>query len=430
MPFSISADTNMPDPFVAINVNLYQIEYERMQELYFNGLNGLTPTSARINSATLTQQNYGCQTMTDYDVSSGVDMECDRYVSSGTGSIGQHTFTFTLPNNIFSQNINDTTYYITEFDFILNKSYTGTFTFSYKYNNGSTQSVDLGVNGDHVTYKVQGNPNLFSDLGVGNIDLTVSELVNSWLFPIESYPYVFQINNAGFEQVGFTDYSNYLYPIYKNDPSKYIARFVGNCYVIMGIYSSNISTIEQFNNNFTYNSGYTLSEIKTIFAVTGFRIIKVKFDQTSGNLNLKMTPDINFIPIYIGGINNTNLSVDFALNYGLTNRMIDDIYLIAHGNDPSNQSVDDASDQLDETNAIFEDYDSIEQDFNQDMNDSLDNIDMTTGDPTGFGSKFQTSANWVAMQFNRMTSTTPFGSILSFSLLLGLSLLIIGKVFG
>lgn len=91
----------------------------------------------------------------------------------------------------------------------------------------------------------------------------------------------------------------------------------------------------------------------------------------------------------------------------------------SNGLDDANQNLINESDE----------YNQLESGFNNDMNSALDDID-TQFNPSSFGSKFQASAIWVSDQFNELTSDSPFGSFLGFSLLLGLSLLIIGRVFG
>ena len=67
--------------------------------------------------------------------------------------------------------------------------------------------------------------------------------------------------------------------------------------------------------------------------------------------------------------------------------------------------------------------------FNDDMNNALQDIDTNFNIGTNFGSKFISSANWVKTQYDRLTGNTPFGSLISFSLLIGLALLLVGKVF-
>lgn len=97
------------------------------------------------------------------------------------------------------------------------------------------------------------------------------------------------------------------------------------------------------------------------------------------------------------------------------------------------QDTIESSNALDNSNSDLlessDTYNELESGFNNDMNSALDDID-TQFNPSSFGSKFQASAIWVSDQFNELTSDSPFGSFMGFSLLLGLSLLIIGRVFG
>lgn len=103
--------------------------------------------------------------------------------------------------------------------------------------------------------------------------------------------------------------------------------------------------------------------------------------------------------------------------------------LIETGNTDSIESENQLSDSNDELNGAIADYNEIESGFNNDLNESLEDIQFDDV-PSAWGSNFLTSAQWVSEQYNRMTASTPFGSLIGFSLLLGLALLIIGRVFG
>ena len=61
------------------------------------------------------------------------------------------------------------------------------------------------------------------------------------------------------------------------------------------------------------------------------------------------------------------------------------------------------------------------------MNSALNNVNVNFDVGNQLGSKFLASAQWVRQQFDSLTSNTPFGTVLSFSLILGIALLIIGK---
>lgn len=63
------------------------------------------------------------------------------------------------------------------------------------------------------------------------------------------------------------------------------------------------------------------------------------------------------------------------------------------------------------------------------MNTALNDIPVNNNLPTAMGTKFLQSANWVRVQFTRLTDNNPFGSVLSFSLVVGIALLVLGKIY-
>lgn len=85
-------------------------------------------------------------------------------------------------------------------------------------------------------------------------------------------------------------------------------------------------------------------------------------------------------------------------------------------NEQSNQLLDNTVNQMD----------SLENGYKSDLNTNLDNINVNDYNISGI-SQLSNAANFVRVQFDNLTKNNPFGTILGFSLFLGLSLLIIGK---
>ena len=71
------------------------------------------------------------------------------------------------------------------------------------------------------------------------------------------------------------------------------------------------------------------------------------------------------------------------------------------------------------------DYDNMEQQLTGDLSSNLTNVD-TTMRLSGFSS-FVYASNFVKQQFDRFASIEPINLIITFSLILGLAMLIIGK---
>ena len=95
-----------------------------------------------------------------------------------------------------------------------------------------------------------------------------------------------------------------------------------------------------------------------------------------------------------------------------------------------NNIIDNANSNKDTFNDTSSKFNEIEKGFSDDLDSNLNNISTNTDFSfNGGGSYFKNSINWVNTQFNNMTNNTPFGSLLGFSLILGLALLLLGKLF-
>lgn len=195
-------------------------------------------------------------------------------------------------------------------------------------------------------------------------------------------------------------------------------------YIIIAT-STNIYDNSTFGSSFSYGD-LVIDSIKTLYSISsGFNVTKIELHSlTSGNFDIRSNLSMDYIGFYFGYYNNKYLSTDFALQFDLTNKILDDLDIIANGTSRSSSS----SNNLDDTTSQFQtdanSLISIEDNFNSSMNNNLDNIN-----PTFYmGSSFLASANWVSTQFNRIVNNTPFSSLITFGLTLGLGLLIIGKI--
>lgn len=77
-------------------------------------------------------------------------------------------------------------------------------------------------------------------------------------------------------------------------------------------------------------------------------------------------------------------------------------------------------------NTVVNDIDNIENQFNTDFNNNINAIDLNTNITTS--NNFVNSANWVVSRFNTLTVNTPFGDLITFSMIIGLTLLLIGRI--
>lgn len=323
-----------------------------------------------------------------------------------------------------------------EYEFILDNSYVGSITFDKSF--GATSTKVAFVNGSSF---VVSSTTLTSSFTVSSYDLQRSDF-DTWVYPIESFNIIsYMLNNHPEMYVGLNSTSDYMFPIFNISPGTTI--FQSNVadndnwiqtFVFYMNGSGSINNVTNFNSNFTLSRGTCLT-YKTInrfyFNGTLGYLCQVTIGNygSDGPFTITYSGSINrdYMPIYCNSqVFNKNISTDFALVFGLSNQLLDDIHKIAEATPETEAAEENLDDQTDLASGAFSQFEGIESDFNDGFTDSLDQITITT--PGAMGSKFQASAIWVKTQFDRITNSTPFGSILGFSLLLGLSLLIVGRV--
>lgn len=85
-------------------------------------------------------------------------------------------------------------------------------------------------------------------------------------------------------------------------------------------------------------------------------------------------------------------------------------------NNQSNQLLDNTVNQMD----------TLENSYKNNLNNNLNNINVNDYNISGI-TQLSNATNFVRIQFDNLTKNNPFGTVLGFSLFIGLSLLIIGK---
>lgn len=152
------------------------------------------------------------------------------------------------------------------------------------------------------------------------------------------------------------------------------------------------------------------------------------FDWYISNFN---NQNVEIIPIYQGSVSQMPADL-YQLAYGKKyiyethdNELIQ---IMANGNNSSQQSVDDADNINNELTNSDNEYSTLENQFSSDLNTNLNNIDNSLN--LNNNSSFIASANYVKDRFNRFTNNMPaINLVITFSLLVGLTTLLIGKVF-
>lgn len=416
-PFHISKtvhanSTSLASPFLGVNYYVYD------QERAYSYSIGGTPEIEQTNFESFYCYSFyqGACTMYQHR-SSATNTEYNSYEINFNNTYIQPSSTF-YTNNIY------------ELEFILDNDYVGYFRFSVNFSGGASYSYRLFVNGNSVSQTVDG---LVTGISITEVQLT--KISNGyWTFPVESFTNIVDLFNKGFEQVGFNTYNDYMYPIFKEDSTKYIANTQDRNDVVVSFYTTRYIWNEtEFNRYFSYNtSNFEIGSFNVIQRSPAGYIVTMVFhnkDNTTAYLNMKSLNSSGNFTVFYNRVTADAypISTDFALQFGLQNDLLNDLNIIANGTNNSGESAADLQDEQSEFDSSASDLYQYENDFNESLNESLDDINVNFDIGNTFGSKFLTSASWVRQQFDALTSTSPFGSVLSFSLVLGIALLVIGK---
>lgn len=100
--------------------------------------------------------------------------------------------------------------------------------------------------------------------------------------------------------------------------------------------------------------------------------------------------------------------------------------LVENGNMTSQTATHELDNTTSDLSSTADQYHNLENTFINDLDSNLQNLTLDSNLITN--GNFLTSANWVRTQFNRMTNNNPFGSMIFFTLSLGIALAIIGKI--
>lgn len=396
-PFPISANNSLTSPF--IGVNAYILDYETNQiinQIDFSG------SMSCINATT----GY-CSIMSVNNV-----------------------------DGVINDTISSSRVYMIEV--ILDNNYIGYFDINYNLPTGTATSQTLYVNGNKAVSSVfQGS---LGNISVSNVNLTKVEN-NLWNFPIESYYAVLNAFNQGFSEIGINSFNQYNYPVFKLENNKTIVSAninVNQSAIFIFLNNVPVGNVSGFNNYFSYNGDLSLEVIQQ---GSGFRVHKLIFSNNSStaqsiNLQFNNSSSRWFIPIYFNTFNPNdeypfNVSTDFALVYNLNNPLLDKLNIIANGNTQSNQSSSLADSTNQQANTVFTQEEQLVDNAENQLASDLQSLDIQNQNNNLFGnSKFIASASWVKTQFDTLTNNNAFGYLITFSLVIGLSLVIIGKLRG
>lgn len=266
-----------------------------------------------------------------------------------------------------------------------------------------------------------------------------------WMYPIESIGVIMPCFVRNMTLTDKYMMGQYLFPIFEIKNEDVVLEYRlnpsgdpnGEKYFIFGIGDLtlyNDASLNRYLINSNSNASFQHIALSIPVRVGGVnssieiaKLVNNSSQTIEGTITYKRSSNTWFMPIYYSATNNENLSTDFALQFGLKNSFLKNIEIIASGTSSSSSSSDNLETVSDDISSSSDDLIQSENSFNNSMNNNLQQID-TNINIGNLGSKFLASADWVRMQFNTLTNGTPFGSVLSFSLLLGLALVLVGRI--
>lgn len=268
--------------------------------------------------------------------------------------------------------------------------------------------------------------------GLAAFELKLEEIENlmeqrhDWDIPVESFP----INWALFYNLGnnYQSIRNYdywmKYPIFTVGPNSTVlssyAAAGGYIDIIVGI-NQNV-TASTLSNYFSVNSG-TLQLVRHIVQFSpSYRFFQFRIntpDATTISLTYTGSTTAKLIGIYLGRSD---------MHIGLSTSFMENWFSTSSEEEIMDDAVDDLEETTDDFDDISEDLFGTEDDALDDMNSRLENIDLSANISTG--QQFASAASWVRARFNFLTRNnfSVFSDVITFSLTIGLILILLGKL--
>lgn len=131
--------------------------------------------------------------------------------------------------------------------------------------------------------------------------------------------------------------------------------------------------------------------------------------------------DFEIIPIYVGSGRNMPDNIRVMIGIGTREEALQ-ILGTNESITSSNNATNTNNTLEDTTNNLY----SLENTFNDDLDNAFNNITIDNSLITNNG--FINSAQWLSNQFTNIVSPTPINNMIMFSLILGLAMVLIGKV--
>lgn len=137
------------------------------------------------------------------------------------------------------------------------------------------------------------------------------------------------------------------------------------------------------------------------------------------------------LPMYLGTEELMPDDIHQAVfGYTIGKSVSDDIThdLLSDGTSDSQNAASDLDNTTSDLTTVTNNLNNFESNLASDLSTQMNAIDINASGSIISNNNFLLTSNWVRTQYNRMINNNPFGSMISFSLVIGLSLLIIGKL--
>lgn len=408
MPFKIFAETvSGTGPIIGVNVSITDHDHETYN-----------------NSGTITLSTN----MTRWQCDQVLNGACALYISKSASGGTNDDITGTVNFPVYTSDN-----YVYTYDFVFDADYVGSVTFTNSF--GATTSRTYYVNGSHLIISSVSSVSTFT---ISSYSLAKkSEDTIMWMFPIESFNLIYSMISNNIEMADFYQYANYTFPFFNLKTNNLIGNFywyqnVPNRFIYFcKNYTITETTFPQY---FSVPSGVSFHDSGTINYVrigsTTYYLAWVETIQTSsasirGNLTYVNSETLHFMPVFFGRMDRQFISTDFALNFGLSNQLLDDIHIIAQGTLGSQQAETDLDSGTDSMQQSIDSIVSIENSYTSDFNSSLENIDFS--DPIQSNQGILPAANFVISVFNGLILNNPLSLLIIIVCVLTIGKRVIGK---
>lgn len=329
------------------------------------------------------------------------------------------------------------------FSLTLDDYYVGTVTLRVTcyLTDGTSQYKDVAFsfNGSYGYGSAVYNTNVESITSFRNIrSQSVKKIVNTdyvqYYFPYESLNFIIETAGRNYNQVDLFNLGRWTIPVFSVPAGgeithKYLYSSGDNSTMTIILWINKpASSSTSFEDYFSITNGQldSLLSLNTFAynGTNGTRLLKLVISNngtSTRNVYLYADVDCLIMPIYAHSNREMGYeSQDFCDNFGIP----------YHGSiidDETQSTVDNLDNTMNEFSSSANDVIDVETDIGSGFENALQDIPTSFNFSNQFGASFISSAQWVRDQFNSLTLNNPFGSLITFSLILGVGLLLLGR---